>query len=284
MRTPVRLIVVRRVLVSLATLVVAGFGSAQGLTLPGQNPTGPGQGPTGPGQFDDARSQTCSEVSGLRALYWDFSNGAFRADYPETYRLVPYAGALFGHPVQPLYTFAYPPGWTAVTLNDPSMQLMGANVVRADGQSVWRRLNLTMPGTVRAASIVGTELDLMASTLGLSGSYQVRCTVPSYVDPTSGFEMTAVLVDADTYTASIHAQAFHSGGLTVAFIQMSVAPASQYDEAALNVFFPLSGQLLPPRSSGQPQCSDGQDNDGDGKIDYPNDPGCTSPEDTSEEG
>ncbi len=31
-----------------------------------------------------------------------------------------------------------------------------------------------------------------------------------------------------------------------------------------------------------PYCSDGIDNDGDGKIDYPNDPGCTSPTDDDE--
>ena len=31
-----------------------------------------------------------------------------------------------------------------------------------------------------------------------------------------------------------------------------------------------------------PQCSDGVDNNGDGKIDYPNDPGCTGPLDNSE--
>jgi large repetitive protein len=31
-----------------------------------------------------------------------------------------------------------------------------------------------------------------------------------------------------------------------------------------------------------PQCSDGVDNDGDGQIDFPNDPGCSSPEDNNE--
>jgi len=29
-------------------------------------------------------------------------------------------------------------------------------------------------------------------------------------------------------------------------------------------------------------CQDGEDNDGDGLIDYPNDPGCSSPLDNSE--
>jgi hypothetical protein len=31
-----------------------------------------------------------------------------------------------------------------------------------------------------------------------------------------------------------------------------------------------------------PQCADGRDNNGNGKIDYPNDPGCSSPTDNSE--
>jgi MYXO-CTERM domain-containing protein/uncharacterized repeat protein (TIGR01451 family) len=34
--------------------------------------------------------------------------------------------------------------------------------------------------------------------------------------------------------------------------------------------------------SGTPACSDGKDNDGDGKIDFPADPGCTSPSDNDE--
>ena len=35
-------------------------------------------------------------------------------------------------------------------------------------------------------------------------------------------------------------------------------------------------------SAPSPQCSDGRDNDGDGKIDYPDDPGCDSPLEDSE--
>lgn len=40
----------------------------------------------------------------------------------------------------------------------------------------------------------------------------------------------------------------------------------------------ISGRSLCIR----PQCNDGQDNDGDGRIDYPNDPGCSSEETNSE--
>ncbi len=35
-------------------------------------------------------------------------------------------------------------------------------------------------------------------------------------------------------------------------------------------------------STPKPACSNGKDDDGDGKIDYPNDPGCDSPSDTDE--
>lgn len=39
-----------------------------------------------------------------------------------------------------------------------------------------------------------------------------------------------------------------------------------------------------PQGNGQPQCSDGVDNDGNDKFDYPNDRGCDSPTDNSEAG
>ena len=41
-------------------------------------------------------------------------------------------------------------------------------------------------------------------------------------------------------------------------------------------------RVPPPTGAPKPICSDGIDNDGDGKTDYPSDPGCTSATDTSE--
>jgi hypothetical protein len=42
------------------------------------------------------------------------------------------------------------------------------------------------------------------------------------------------------------------------------------------------GAFKPPKPPARPQCADGRDNNGDGKIDFPQDPGCTSPTDDSE--
>ena len=59
-------------------------------------------------------------------------------------------------------------------------------------------------------------------------------------------------------------------------------------DAGVNVGFPYNGaapDLGAYETGGTPavpQCSDGIDNDGDGKTDYPTDPGCTSSSDNSE--
>src|SRR5690606_37587721 len=111
--------VVRSALWSLAlTLFVLLLASCG--TTPGPGGGGGGGGGGGPRSFDGAVSQSCEQVSGLQALYWDFMLGVIRTDYPETYRLLPYVGSPFIHPAQPLYSFMYPPGWSAPTLADPS--------------------------------------------------------------------------------------------------------------------------------------------------------------------
>src|SRR5579871_5250200 len=48
---------------------------------------------------------------------------------------------------------------------------------------------------------------------------------------------------------------------------------------------PTCGSGIDPTSPecNKPQCSDGIDNDGDGLIDYPDDPGCFSPNQDSED-
>src|SRR3989344_6042696 len=48
----------------------------------------------------------------------------------------------------------------------------------------------------------------------------------------------------------------------------------------------ITQTLIAPASAqtGQAQCNDGQDNDGDGKIDHPNDRGCASTDDALESG
>lgn len=231
-----------------------------------------------PGNFDGARSLSCSNPTGLEALYWDFMNGIIRTDYPDTWRFLPYApGSSFIHPVQPLYSFIYPSHWTLEPLTNPASQLTGANVIRPDGQAVWRRLNYTLGGAVSATDALNSELQGMLGFLGNPGQVQTVCFIED-----AG--RSAALVRAGEFTANLSVQAFTSGGLTVIFAQVAVAPTADYAFTALNAFFPLSGQMNLGGGSSDPECSDGVDNDGDGQTDYPDDGGCTSELDDSEAG
>ena len=260
-------------------VVLTACGSAGG------NGGGPGGGIPDPNTFAGATSRTCAGVTGVPALYWDYMAGVIRFDYPETYRFVPYLGTPITHPQQPLYSFMVPPGWDAVLLADAGLQLTGANVVRGDGNAVWRRLNFTLGGIVGVNAIVAQELNTMAANLGASGPFNVRCS-GNLTDPATGIESAGRLVEVGGFTANLTVQAFPSnllGGNTTVFVQLVVAPTTQYDAAAIGVFFPLTGQLTPGGGS-SPECSDGIDNDGDGLIDYPADPGCSSPDDDSEGG
>src|SRR5688572_27015645 len=45
---------------------------------------------------------------------------------------------------------------------------------------------------------------------------------------------------------------------------------------------PPGADAAPPDATPEPACSDGQDNDGDTKYDYPLDPGCVSESDDDE--
>jgi hypothetical protein len=276
---PARVLAARGLAAVVLAVVLTACGSAGG------NGGGSGGGIPDPTDFAGATSQTCAGVTGVPALYWDYMAGAIRFDYPETYRFVPYVGTPFTHPQQPLYSFMVPPGWNAVLLADAGLQLTGANVVRGDGNAVWRRLNFTLGGIVGVNAIVAEELNTMAANLGATGPFEVRCS-GNATDPGTGIESAGRLVEVGGFTANLTVQAFPSnllGGNTTVFVQLVVAPTTEYDAAAVGVFFPLTGQLTPGGGS-SPECSDGVDNDGDGLVDFPDDPSCSSPDDDSEGG
>jgi hypothetical protein len=93
----------------------------------------------------------------------------------------------------------------------------------------------------------------------------------------------AILESALTYQASISSPAGNGTDQGTTHVQFGMCPDPQscgtIGGIAGNAFredFVLS-QPLPAA-----QCSDGIDNDGDGFVDYPADPGCTSASDTTE--
>jgi hypothetical protein len=76
------------------------------------------------------------------------------------------------------------------------------------------------------------------------------------------------------------------GGLKAFQIDMPVLPTLRVRAAlgALGIAFLIAAVLLAgdPTPPGTSACSDGRDNDSDGKIDYPDDSGCSSAQDRAE--
>ena len=73
------------------------------------------------------------------------------------------------------------------------------------------------------------------------------------------------------------------GGISVDALVITVlAAAGESPGGEIVIGHAETGGLACGVAAQAPECSDGADNDGDGKIDHPKDPGCDSPEDDSE--
>lgn len=72
-------------------------------------------------------------------------------------------------------------------------------------------------------------------------------------------------------------------GISVDALVITVLAAAGEDPVErVTIGHAETGGLVCGAAATPPECSDGADNDGDGQIDHPNDPGCDSPEDDSE--
>jgi hypothetical protein len=94
-----------------------------------------------------------------------------------------------------------------------------------------------------------------------AGNYTIAVDAFSTITPTSPFNLHVSGVIANN--ASCEGPLAASGAIVCGFGAVCAGPAGN--------------KVCQPA-----QCSDGIDNDGDGRIDYPNEPGCISPSDTSE--
>lgn len=243
--------------------------------------TGTGQ-EQNPNRFNGARSDSCGSVSGLTALYWDYMNGVIRADYPETIRQIPFnIGGSVTNPVQPLYSLVYPAGWVGQYLVDASIQQTGLHVYRQDGHALWHRRNETLPGQFPSAAVAQSVVQEFHNLMAPGSQLQVLCSADSAPGQLA-FDVSSRVVRFGNYLANVSAQTFYSPVGTTSFIQVALAPENEYDEYLYFVAFPLSAQMGLGGGSSEPECNDGLDNDGDGKVDYPDDAQCGSPLDDSE--
>ena len=237
-----------------------------------------------------ATSQQCANVTGISALYWDYSIGVLRGDYPPETFMPPFpAGGLFGHPTNLFITLIYPAGWTPFSEADPATRYSAVNVIRADGQAAWRFKIFTTGLNVNVVDDLAAEINLMASNLGVPGNFQVICSFEVPPQPTAaGFiSFAARLLQFDGFTAIVKSRVLSAGLGDGTFLSTvdtfrGVGTTAEFPTLARTVFMPMETQFLLNGGNSTPECADGDDNDGDQAVDHPLDQQCSSPLDDSE--
>lgn len=218
-----------------------------------------------------ATSQICNRVTGAQAIYWDISNGIPRVDLPNGQPpVIDSFGGSFFHPDSPTLSFEYPQGWNPVTIRAP--QTAGVNLVRQDGQAIWRWLSTSVNGFVTARQVRDFEITTMRQNLGLSNNVADVCVNEGSLTPFPGItqSFSNILITVDGTTALIAAQTTNLESLptTQTSVQVAIGPSDQFDALIFDVYLAIGFQLL---YGDRPR-----DSDGDGTIDlrdnFPNDP------------
>jgi hypothetical protein len=95
-----------------------------------------------------------------------------------------------------------------------------------------------------------------------------------------GGQLPAVIVHGSLLLTSVHLEAFENDGIS----GLSTLDRTENYKYLANLINRVAqtGFHVPPYAGGTPACSDGTDNDRDGRTDYPADTGCNSPLDTDE--
>ncbi len=121
------------------------------------------------------------------------------------------------------------------------------------------------------------SLNLGYATVNISGTPQTITFIPGTAIWYPEHSLTPHYL-----TASQEASLFSSSGVSIGNIDKdSTCPSSQTfcHQGSLVARFQIGSTVIPPVTYA---CSDGLDNDSDGLIDYPADPGCTGPTDNDE--
>lgn len=195
------------------------------------------------------RSQICTNVTGIEGLYWDIMNGIPRGDIPGGVPTIKNPGGTYIHPGIPLLGFQYPAGYTPQT--DLTQNAIGVNVVRNDGQSLWRQTQIASLNPVRVRNVLTAEINsLLNSFGGNANNIQVVCSNEG-VSPSDqlapGFvvEFANRLIRFNGITAVITTSVtFTPSGLNSIVIQKTAAPNNQFENEIMNTYLPISWQLL----------------------------------------
>ncbi len=191
-------------------------------------------------------SQICQNITGPKAIFWDAANGL--AVPLNQVPILDNVSGQFIHSQLPYLGFPMPTGYSATEIYDPTTQAIGVNVIRNDNNVVWRYIpTITFVGNISETDIIAFEINQIMNFHNSVVTPQVLCTETRNV-PNSGFEVnfTARLINFGNFTATVTVQTYYFADLDRTFASISVisGPKNEYDNLIMNIFLPLSWQLI----------------------------------------
>ena len=208
-------------------------------------------------------SQLCNNVVGPKALYWDLSNGLSipLSEVP----VIENVGDQFIHSQLPYLGVQLPVGYHAVEIYDPSSQAIGVNVFRNDNKVVWRYIpTITFQGNTNSTAIIAFEINQIMDFYQTNVTPEVVCTETRTVpNGTIETHFTAKLINFGNFTATVWVQTMFFADINRTFTSLAVVsgPINEYDTLIMDVYLPLTWQLLVRPDGGE------QDSDLDGYPD-----------------
>ncbi len=199
----------------------------------------------GGNEIDANRPSSCINATGITGVYWDYANSI-----PPPFTQIPILsnpGAQFIHSQHPYLGITIPQGYTAFESQDFNIAPLGVDVVRNDNAAVWRYVPLSSyPEGTSLDNILSYEINGMLNNFGSPPINQVLC---SRTDQTTEFgflqEINMRLLQFGDFTALVYVLTARLPGLPVSVsASVSVAPTNEFENVVMDVFFPLSYQLL----------------------------------------
>ncbi|MCF7560562.1 hypothetical protein L3X39_07925 [Sabulilitoribacter multivorans] len=215
--------------------------------------------------------QGCQNVSGPTAIYWDYANGI-----PAPLSQIPVLanpGPQFIHSQHPYLGLILPQGYTAFEDQDLQTASLGVNIIRNDNAVIWRYVPLsTFAENTSVTSIISREINTMLNFYGIQNIDDVLCSVTKPLDSPLNMTYSGRLLRFGNFTALVYVIVTQVQGLPAsAVLSISAGPSTEYNNLVMDIFLPLSFQLLvSDRDSLSDRDGDGTPDIFDSEPDNPN--------------
>jgi hypothetical protein len=189
------------------------------------------------------RQSSCENVVGWTGAFWDSANGiAVPLNGP---LVLQNSGGTTGHPL-PLLNIRIPAGYTGGEAIEPSIQAVGIDVVRNDGQAIYRWIPSSFVlQQVPSLDILSWQINKVFANFNFNGNFEVLCSsFRQQVFEGIPLEYNGRLIRFDGRLLQVYVITTYVAGGTAITISMVTAPEAEYENEIVNSWWPMNFEMF----------------------------------------